>query len=311
MLNPMYREGTQASAAPEPAQDEHEAEAGREDHAHFHGGPVPGVGADQTAPPQPTASEQAFGGHRPVAVADPTALTAPVRRVVHGIVIIAPTGAHAAAVEQCAQIVQLEIGRNRYAQNKLREAKTTIVIIPARMPMTDISPFDSLRGQRTFDGRDWSTVRGSGGTRGADGTTAIGVAEENLITLPGVRSSYPTGYSIGIHEFAHILEGMGLTRAQKGRLEQLFAQRRRADPGNAGNTFTDDYAASNMREYFAQSTNAFFGKNAGGTAREPNHNGREWLRTQDPDMYAFLVELYERDRDEDGDVVQRERAVRA
>ena len=129
--------------------------------------------------------------------------------------------------------------------------------------------------------------------------------------MPGVKSAYPDGYSIGMHEFAHIVEGMGTTRAQKARLEQLYAQRQRADPGNAKDTFSDDYAASNMREYFAQSTNAFFGKNAGGTRREPNQNGREWLRAHDPDMYAFLVELYERDHDKHGDVVERDQPANA
>jgi hypothetical protein len=306
----MYRETTQASAAQEPTHEESEAQAGHEDHAHFHGGPIPDVHAEEVAPPQPSASEQAFGKHSPVEVADRTALTSPVQRVVHGIVIIAPAGAHVAAVEQCAQIVELEIGRNRHAQRKLREAKTTIVIIPARLRMTDISPFDSLRGQSTFDGRDWSTVRGSGGTRAPDGTTAIAVAEENLIKVSGVKSSYPDGYSIGMHEFAHIVEGMGMTRAQKARLEQLFERRQRA-AGDADSKYTDDYAASNKREYFAQCTNAFFGKNAGGTVKDPNHNGREWLRTHDPEMYAFLVELFERDHDEDGNPVEHDRAARA
>ena len=165
ILGGMYRESTLTPAHQEPARDEVEAEAGREEHAQFPGGPVPGVHAEEVAPPQPSASEQAFGGHPPVQVSDQAALTAPVQHVVHGIVIIAPAGAHAAAVEQCAQIVELEIGRNEHAQKKLREAKTTIVIIPARIKMIDVTPFDSLRGKQTFDGRDWSGVRGSGRQR--------------------------------------------------------------------------------------------------------------------------------------------------
>ena len=35
-----------------------------------------------------------------------------------------------------------------------------------------------------------------------------------------------------------------------------------------------------------------------------NHNGREWLQQNDPGMYAFLVEMYERSHDRKGRLVE-------
>lgn len=245
----------------------------------------------------PSASERAYGA------ADASVLAAEQRRVIAGVTVVAPPGTHATAIDRCAELIQQELGRNVYAQQKLAAARATIVIIPAHTEMTDVAQFASLRGQHTFDGRDWSQVRGSGGTKAADGSFSIGVAEENLIAVKGVVSTYAANYSIGMHELAHAVESHGMTREQHQRLEKLYQRHRAADPGDAKDTFTDTYGASNLHEYFAQATNAFFGRNQGTDAhRKAYHNGREWLRATDPGMYAFLVEMYETSHDDKGHV---------
>ena len=162
-----------------------------------------------------------------------------------------------------------------FAQQKLAASRATIVIIPGRTAMTDVAQFSGLKGQKTFDGRDWSGVRGSGGTKAADGSFAIGVAEENLISVKGVLSTYAPGYSIGMHELSHALESHGMTPDQQHRLKQLFDHRNKADPGDAHDTFTDRYAASNDHKYFAPATNAFCSHNQGtDSAHHANRNGR-------------------------------------
>jgi hypothetical protein len=260
-------------------------------------GPIPPIHAESTAH-APTASERAYG------TPEPGVLAAEQRRVIAGVTVVAPAGAHASAIDSCAEFIQQEVGQNAYAQQHLAAARATIVIIPARTKMTDVSQFSKLKGQKTFDGRDWSQVRGSGGTRAPDGSFAIGVAEENLISVKGVVSTYAKNYSIGMHELAHAVESKGMTPDQQARLRQLFAKHQAADAGDAKDTFTDTYAASNVHEYFAQATNAFFGKNEGRDKDgRANHNGRAWLMEHDPNMYAFLVELYETNHDADGDRV--------
>ena len=270
--------------------------------------------AHAVLPPQPSASERAFGHHRGHGQSreeapDAGLLASQMSRVVHGITVVAPPGTHVGAIDRCVELINLEVGRNLYAQKQLAASRTTIVIIPGNTRMTDVDQFKGLRGDQTFDGRDWSNVRGSGGMQTADGTFAIGVAEENLVAVRGVVSKYTSGYSIGMHELAHAVESKGMTPDQKQRLAQLFAQQQtqdRGDPSTHHDAFTDTYASSNQHEYFAQATNAFFGKNAGayratpGTKPIPNHNGRDWLRVKDPDMYAFLVELYETTHDAEG-----------
>ena len=164
--------------------------------------------------------------------------------------------------------------------------------------MTDVAEFQSLKGKQTFDGRNWDTMRGSGGTALPNGNWAVAVAEENLVAVPGILSAYPATYSIGMHELSHTLESKGMTPAQQARIQALFAAHSAKDPADAGDTWTDKYAASNVHEYFAQATTAFFGANKMGG----NHNGRAFLQSSDPDLYAFLVDLYDSAHDASGAV---------
>ncbi len=218
-------------------------------------------------------------------------LTAPQSATYFGIRVMAAAGVHAAAIDHCAEFITDEIGKNDYAQKQMAKAKVTIVIIPAGVAMTDVEQFKALKtigNGKTFDGRDWSTVRGSGGMPTPDGNFSIAIAEENLVQIKGVLSGYPSTYSIGMHEFAHSVEEKGLSAEQRARIVELYNAHNKADPGDKNDTWTDSYASSNEREYFAQATNAFFGKNQMGS----NHNGREWLEKTDPDMYQFLLALY-------------------
>ena len=180
-----------------------------------------------------------------------------------------------------------------------RRKRIAIVNIPADVAMTDTAEFGELRGATTVDGRDWATVRGSAGIRSPDGNWSIGVAEENLIEVKAVIGNpYPPSYSIGMHELAHALHLQGMTRAQRKQLETLYARHRVRDEGNAQGTWSDNYAASNELEYFAQSTIAYFGRNGMGR----NGNGRPWVQDNDPEMYAFLASLYENRFDASGEV---------
>lgn len=227
-------------------------------------------------------------------------LTEAVHREVFGVRITASAGCHPEALDKAVAIVTAMIGNNLYAQQKLADKKLTFVIIPSDVAMTALPEFSGLVGQSTFDGRPWEGVRGVGRKETPDGRVAIAAGEETLIGVASTRASYPAGYSVGQHEFAHVLQLDGMTRQQRGRVTELFEARTAADPGNRNGTWSDQYADENEREYFAQSSNVFFGTNKMGS----NHNGREWLQQNDPGMYAFLVELYERSHDRRGRLVE-------
>jgi hypothetical protein len=186
------------------------------------------------------------------------------------------------ALAACEVFITQLIGNNPAAQEALKNANVAIVVIPHDKKMTDLPQFAALAGTNTFDGRLWDNVRGSGGMTAPDGTFALAVGEENLITGTGTPDSYPAGYSVGMHEFAHTLHDKGLTADQKTKIDELFAARTAA-----GGPWTEAYGSSNEHEYFAQATNAFFGTNQG-----IGQNGRAWLEANDPAMCAFLDELY-------------------
>lgn len=164
-------------------------------------------------------------------------------------------------------------------QKKLKAAKVELVIIPKDTQMTALPEFASMRGQRTFDGRDWDTVRGVGGTRTDDGRWAVGIPEENLADLPS--DSYPGNYSVGTHELAHVIHEH-VTKAEKQAIALAFEARTAA-----GGPWTEAYGSSNVHEYFAQATNAFFDRNEG-----MGHSGKAWLAQNDPAIFALLTKIY-------------------
>jgi hypothetical protein len=253
--------------------------------------------AQQAAPVQAqSASDRAFTDAGGV-------LNQQTERTECGIRIVAPAGVHTGALERAAAIVRAEIGRNLYAQQHLAQERTTIVIIPVTSSQTDLPQFASMRTQHTIDGRQWSGVRGSGGTRAPDGTYAIGIGEENLVEIANHTSGYNRD-QVAYHEFSHAIHNKGMTSAQHARVQTLFNNMRNLDTNHDTSEFSDHYAATNAQEYFAQSTNVFFGNNGPrDSSGRVNGNGRDWLRVHDPDMYAFLVDIYETNHDASGNRV--------
>jgi hypothetical protein len=213
-----------------------------------------------------------------------------------GVHIIARPNTHASVIDRARQIVAQLLQHNPAAQGRFTDEQVTIVVFPSNVAMTSVPGFEGMeRGHHTdtFDGRDWSTVRGSGGIE-AHGRFNIGIGEEQLVRvdpreLLGGQRAYPEGYSVGMHELAHALLTKGLSRDQRNQVKHLYDASRRRERRDHQVAFTEAYAASNVDEYFAQCTNAYFGRNG----LVGSGNGRAWLAAHDPDMLAFLTRLYE------------------
>ncbi len=243
-----------------------------------------------TAPPPPRTT---IAGRDIVTSA---VLTEAIHRDVFGVRITASAGCHPEVLDKAVAIVTTMVGNNEYAQRQLAKKQLAFVIVPADTALTALPEFVGLVGQSTFDGRPWEGVRGVGNLPTPDGRIAIAAGEETLIGVLSSQRTYGSGYSVGQHEFAHAVHLDGMTPEQRSRVTELYNARNAADPGNRGGTWSDQYADENEREYFAQVSNVFFGTNNSGT----NKNGRAWLQQNDPGMYAFLVELYERKHDRKG-----------
>jgi hypothetical protein len=202
------------------------------------------------------------------------------RRTVFGVTIVG-TDVSPTALDSCEDFVEATLARRPDIQARMAKAKVTLVIIPRNRKMTDVPAFAGLRGTRTFDGRMWDDVRGSGGMATSAGW-AIGVAEETLVRSAGAVGGYGEGTNVGLHELAHTIHAKGVTGEERKRITALYAARKKAN-----GPWTESYGASNEQEYFAQSTNCFFAQNRGIGQNDP-----AWLRDNDPGMYALLVAIY-------------------
>lgn len=189
-------------------------------------------------------------------------------------------GVSPTAIEACARFVNATLASRPDIQDRLEAENVVLVVIPRDGKMTDMPEFAGLRGTRTFDGRLWDDVRGSGGRRVRGGQWAIAVPEENLVE--GGPDAYGEGYNVGLHEFAHTIHLKGLGRSERRRVDALYAARKEAN-----GPWTESYGASNAQEYYAQATNCYFGAN-----ERVGANGSEWLERNDPEMYTFLVTIY-------------------
>jgi hypothetical protein len=243
---------------------------------------APAPKSQPPAPPHPplSATGEAPRGwvptpRRAATVVDP-GITA--RETVRG-VSIQPNGVSAAAMTEARHIAGM-IGTRPDLAEQLQRQKVTLVLIPSDTRMTDLPEFSSLRGKKTFDGRPWEDVRGSGGLRLNDGRLVVGISEENLAGLPS--DPYQGRYSVGLHELAHALHLHGVSRDDSRDIHRAFAARK-----TAGGPWTDAYASSDEKEYFAQGVCAWFDRNDG-----VGHDGADWVRANDPTLAAILTRLF-------------------
>ena len=204
-------------------------------------------------------------------------MTTPERPLPPAIDVIA-LGAHPAAVKAVRSLLS-EMRVVPRLHQRLRDARLAIVIVPRRVSMTSLPQFASLHGRRTFDGRLWDRVRGTGGMRLPDGRVGVAVPEENLFGFGD--DPYPS-LAIAVHEIAHSIHDRVLDDDDKALVERAYQAR-----VASGAPFADAYARSNAREYFAEGANAFFG-------RWPNRQYRDasWLYDHDRVLYAIMVHVF-------------------
>jgi hypothetical protein len=97
----------------------------------------------------------------------------------------------------------------------------------------------------------------------------------------------------GTHESAHSVELFAFTKAQHDKLAALYSARIAAKglwlpPA--------DYTSSDVHEYWAQSSKAFF--RGGGPDDDASAFSPEWLKANDPGMFALLNEVYTNPQEE-------------
>ena len=126
-------------------------------------------------------------------------------------------------------------------------------------------------------------ARASGGS-GLPGHPQVSTGEENLLHYPG--GSGP--YSVLIHEFAHTIHLFGLNT-----IDPAFDSRLKIayDAAMEKGLWQGTYASSDMREYWAEGTHAWFYPK-GWHSFNNYGNTRQALKAYDPDLAALLDEIY-------------------
>lgn len=151
---------------------------------------------------------------------------------------------------------------------QVKQFGVRIIVLDRDMALTDLKVAGMHvvgAGERTFDGRPWSMVRGL-----YDSSRRLLVVGEELL---GMRSR-----SCARHEFAHAYEHAYSTRHRRTlplsvELWNSFAKSRTGMVSN--------YASTNPAEYFAESVEAFF-----------EEGPRQYLKTADPQMFDYLTGLF-------------------
>lgn len=139
------------------------------------------------------------------------------------------------AKQKALDILQVELF-NKGIARRLLDQNTSVVVIPRNKKMTDVVEFSSLAGTKTFDGRQWDEVRGSGGFK-VPGKQQIyvAIAEENLTgkaaTGPAAGTSwcYAPGYSTSSHEMAHAIDQFGLDPADKKIVDDEYQAKKNSE----------------------------------------------------------------------------------
>lgn len=173
------------------------------------------------------------------------------------------------------------------AAGELKGATVELHVIPHDKKLTDLPEFASLKGTKTFDGRNYDDLRGVGGTKSGD-TVRYAIAEEQLVSVPGKPSGYALGFVAG-HESGHIVEQFGLTADQKKDLQDAYDARKKAGGPWLNPSW---YTSSNTGEYFAQSTAAYFGRPYSTSDEDKKTYTRDWLKKNDPAVCKLLSAIY-------------------
>ena len=149
----------------------------------------------------------------------------------------------------------------------------TFVIPPLHKDLAIAMNRPSFRFTTTFDNRQWMDIRGVGSGAADIGYTERGAYFERNVVL---------------HEYVHLFHGRVLTDKENRRVRALYYN------AMEHNQTMDYYSQNNESEYFAQTYPAFFEPMKVHPLDFKSMNTTHDLKTKDPEMYAFLDSLVQK-----------------
>lgn len=192
-----------------------------------------------------------------------------------------------AALVKAREIIIGMLSKRRDVAQRMIDRKCKVIIIGAGEQVCDIPEYANICN--TPDSITFWNKRARGfGDDNMDNPNAS-CGEENLICLSGDRYK---GENILIHEFAHLIQTIGIAGLYPDfnqELEKVMNQAREKG------LWDKTYALTNKEEYFAETVQSFFNCNQYSDLANGVHNSinrREKLRAYDPDMYQLLLRYF-------------------
>lgn len=197
-----------------------------------------------------------------------------------GIYILANDAVPDEAVYRAAEIIFNSLASAGKYVASIVEVGGRFAIIPEGTKITELPDYDDLDSS-------WDIYRGLGAVEGRP-TSSSG--EENLLNYP--TDPYGGSESIALHEWAHAIDNLGISRVDRGLMQDFAAAYENAKrTGLWKNTYADD----TLDEYFAELSQSYFNDNPDRESTDGIHNEintRAELAKYDPKAYAILKKIY-------------------
>ncbi len=149
------------------------------------------------------------------------------------------------------------------------------IIPPLHLDLATTMNRPSFRFQTTFDNRQWMDIRGVG-----SGAAAIEYVERGAFMERNVL----------LHEYVHLFHGQILTDVEEREVRQRYFTAMKEG------RILDYYSANNESEYLAQTYPAYFEPVKVHPLDFKSMNTTNDLKTKDPEMYAFLDKLINKEK---------------
>ena len=172
--------------------------------------------------------------------------------------------------DRVKKMIAQQIGPSKAYLKMIQKFDSDFAIPPLHIDLAIAMDRNYFRYGTTFDNRQWMDIRGVG-----SGATGIEYLERGAHLERNVLA----------HEYAHLYHGRILTDAEDRKIRALYHE------AMANNKTLDYYASNNESEFFAQGYAGFLAEKKVHPLNHKSMNTKDYIEEKDPDYYAFLEEL--------------------
>jgi hypothetical protein len=198
---------------------------------------------------------------------------------VRGLPVLGSAKVSKYALLEAAYLVEQTLGHRPDILKAMAENKVRLTVMAVTEYTTDVPEHSDLKRKDYWDRR----ARGLGATVERP---CVSAAEENLL---GLRGDPYAAENILIHEFAHAVHEMGMSK-----IDPTFDTRLRSAYRDAMDhgLWQKTYAATDRQEYFAEGVQSWFDTNRKNDNAHNDISTREKLKAYDPTLAKLIEEVY-------------------